>query len=159
MADPVTIGLTLLTTGLSMAAQIAQGNQAAAIANANAAAVTDAASSDAAVLARRNKRIQGEARAAIGASGVTVEGSPLLVLADNEREAALQEGEILRRGVNRAKAIKYEGQVQKQQGYVGAGTALLQGVGQVGLNNPFKTLGSGSSSYRLDAAGRILGGV
>lgn len=76
-------------------------------------------------------------RAAIGAAGVTLEGSPLDVLEDQALEAELDALNIRYGG--RLQATNYRSQAQldrsaarnaKTQGFLSAGSTLLQGVGK-----------------------------
>jgi hypothetical protein len=98
------------------------------------------ASRDAAAIARANRqeelqRILAGQRARIGASGITEEGSPLLVEMKSAEQAQMDLARITYAGATRAQSYTSEGVLQgfystkaEQAGYVGAGTALLGGA-------------------------------
>ena len=105
-----------------------QENQAQAARN--AAAVQEAQSRE------RNKRIMALARARAGASGVvSTEGSPLLVMLENARQAEL-EAQLIRYGgeiqagflEGESRLSTFRGRNARRAGNIGAGTTLLSGV-------------------------------
>ena len=88
------------------------------------------------VISLRKKQYQqlGAVRAAVGASGVTMEGSPLDVLESSVAEATLDvqrlqyAGELRARGYeNEATLFEYESKTTKKAGYFNAASALLMG--------------------------------
>lgn len=119
--------------------QISSANQQAAAQEANAAAARDAAkaSMDAATAeAEQRARIMrgkiGEASAAYGASGVTMEGSSLLKIVDLASEAELDRQMTLYRGKSQARAQNYQAAIDdtsadntRAGGYMKAGETLL----------------------------------
>lgn len=89
-------GAMAVATGVQMAGQYMQGQQAAdaaeynaQIANQNATIATQQGEAAVQQLGRQQYRQLGAATAAYGASGVTMEGSPTDVLAQSAAEAAL----------------------------------------------------------------------
>ena len=105
-----------------------QENQAQAARN--AAAVQEARSRE------RNERIMALARARAGASGiVSTEGSPLLVMLENARQAEL-EAQLIRYGgeiqagflEGESRLSTFRGRNARRAGNIGAGTTLLSGV-------------------------------
>lgn len=115
--------------GIQQAGAIKQqaGAQAAAL-RYNAAQARDAGSAESSRIRRAGRRELGRQRAAIGASGVRAEGSPLEVLAHNayeiEREAVA--AEIA--GRNTARLDEAQARSVKRAARTGAGTALLGGA-------------------------------
>ena len=91
--------------------------QQAALARAQAAA-------DAIEERRAQARNLGRARAGLGAAGVTVEGSPIEVLADVAAEGELEAQKILHRGEVAANAEEYRALEAQSR----AGAALLSGI-------------------------------
>lgn len=86
---------------------------------------------------KRTDAIRARARANAGASGVeTGEGSPLLVMLENARQAQYETelikygGEIQSAGFEtEAKLRTFESRAVRRAGMIGAGTTLLAGVG------------------------------
>lgn len=95
----------------------------------------------------RFRRLQATARATLGTSGQTGEGSATDLLAENASQGELdaltiryggdvRAGNLRRAAANSASALnsqaalyQYEGQQRKFAGYLGAGTTLLQAAG------------------------------
>ena len=78
-------GITMgqLGTGLSVMGSIGQGMAAARAAEYNAALALEQGKAKEAALRRQGKDVLGKMRAGIAKSGVTTEGTPLLVLAES----------------------------------------------------------------------------
>jgi hypothetical protein len=119
-------------------AQASAAEQQAAFAEQNAAIARQRAASDEARTRRENRRRQGLARATIGASGVTFEGSPLDVLSDSAAEAELdaltvrQAGELEASGFRQqARNARARASDARTAGRIGAGTALLSGASRL----------------------------
>ena len=81
------------------------------------------------------RRLKATQRASYAKSGVTMEGSPLEVLADTQAQADLQEMIIRHGGEVSANAYKMEGMFARRAGrsaetagYIGAGSSLLAGA-------------------------------
>lgn len=100
---------------------------------------------------RDARRRVGAARAAYGASGVTLEGSPLDVLEESASLAELDKQQILYNGELRAMGYtdtasldRAGGRNAERQGYFGAASTLLLGASKVGANKkePPKVPGS-----------------
>lgn len=121
---------------------IAQGNAAAAAANynaeiaeRNAQAARISAASEAAAVKRKTDRQLGTARAAIGASGITVEGTPLDVLAETAALGETDRQMVLWKGENQAVGYESEAELNRMQassarttGYFSAASSLLTGI-------------------------------
>ena len=77
-------------------------------------------------------RFLGAQRAAYGASGVTLEGTPIDVLADTAAQAELDALAIQWGGQARATALSSQASAARLGGYMGAGAALLEGASSWG---------------------------
>lgn len=165
MADPVTAGLILAATATTFQVM---GTMQAARANANAANYNAAVSSNNAVAARdqadadaRRQRILGDKalggiRAATGASGVTMEGSPLDVLGESAANAELDVLSIKYKGELRARGNESDATLDtarasnvRTTGYLASAGVLLEGGSKImekrgGLNK------TPTGSYTLD---------
>lgn len=136
--------LALLAVGTAFSAigAIQQGQAAnsaakynAAVAGQRATAAKQQAAADMDKKRRDTVRRLGSIRAAYGASGVTLEGSPLDVLAESAANAELDvltikyKGDLEATGYgNEATLETARGQQARTAGYMGAGAALLTGV-------------------------------
>lgn len=88
---------------------------------------------------RHARRVQGAARAAAGASGVTMEGSPLDVLEDNATQAELDtltlkyRGELRAQGYEQAGSMeRFKGDSSARAGRMAAAGTLLSSYGSKG---------------------------
>lgn len=128
-----------------------------------AAAATAQAGSDEAIARDRFRRLQAAARASLGVSGQTGEGSATDLLAENASAAELDaltiryggaaRADAIRRGANlgadalvqqaglnagalnsQANLFRFQGSQAAFGGYLGAGTSLLTGAGQFARN-------------------------
>ena len=115
MADPITIfsGVPMLGGMIGAMGAQAQGQSAAAaqqfnadLAGRNATLARESAATDAAIQERQSRMQLGSIRAAYGASGVTMAGSPLDVLEMSVANAERDRQQILYRG--ELKALGYE---------------------------------------------------
>lgn len=171
------IGLGL-SAGVSAIGAIQQGQQQkqiseynARVAEQNAAAAKAQAALDEENIRVRTRAIQGTVRARAGAAGVDLGGSPLDLLASNASEAELEAlaaryaGETAAsRYTSQAALERAMGKTAETRGYFGAAANLLSAAGSAyKAYGPFTAAGGPSLSttvpYRLDAAGRVLGGV
>lgn len=149
MAGPFAIaGAVVQAVGAIRSAQSASAaaDYNAQIAERNAALARDQAASD-----EQRQRIQarkqlGAMRAGYGASGVTLDGSPLDVLENSAAEAELDALTIRYKGEVSALGYRTESAQQRArsanattEGYYNAGSALLQGGA--------KAYGMGSGNY------------
>jgi hypothetical protein len=122
----------------SMVSGISQRSQArsqAAYAKANAGLAEQQAESQAQVIREKARRIAGQNRAAIGASGVDLAGSFLDALADSDinseldAQTALWNGKLEARNYRaQAKASKAAGGSALVGGFFGAGTSAISGA-------------------------------
>jgi len=106
----------------------------AAVSERDALAARQKAGFDEAAHRRRTRKFLGKQRALYGKSGVTFEGSPLLVMEETAAEAELDAlairygGEIeAGRHLSLAELERARGKQAKRAGYLGAGTSLLTG--------------------------------
>ena len=122
-------------------AQAAAGKYNERVAANQAQAAREAAALEADRAHDKNRRLLASQRARIGASGITTEGSPLLVMMDSAEQAALDEATIRYRGSLGAAAATSEGVLQgfygrqaRRAGTIGAGASLLTGVSRAGAS-------------------------
>jgi hypothetical protein len=135
---------TIAATAMQAVGALSQGMQAknaakynAKLAEQNAAMARDQANADAQAQQRDARRTIGLARANYGASGVTLEGSPLDVLeqsaalAELDRQTILYKGEVRATGYgNEAALEKHRGKTAMMEGIMGAGSAIVMGYGK-----------------------------
>jgi len=146
----------------------AQGQSAAAaqqynadIAGRNAGLARDAAAHDAAVQERQSRMAFGSMRAAYGASGVTVEGSPMDVLqmsmtnAERDRQQILYRGELKALGYEDTRTLSlYGAESAKSQADWATASSLLTGfTGSARLFSSGKTAASAAVPVRAGGAG------
>lgn len=139
VAPYVSIGGAIL--GAAGAAQAGRAQQdmsgyQAAIMQQQAERERKQAEADATELRSRNQRLMARQRTLYSASGVTREGTPLLVEEDTAAEAELEALKVLSGGQVRATRLeqqagleRFSGRLAKQQGYARGGALLLSGVG------------------------------
>lgn len=89
--------------------------------------------------ADKHRRILASQRVAVGASGISTEGSPLTVMMDTAAEAKYQEGLIKYGGQQQTEGYLAEASLQgfygrqaTQAGYLNSGRSLLSGASSVG---------------------------
>lgn len=157
-------------------AQSAAAKTNAEVARQNAIAATDQAAAEEARQRRIARQVQGAGRAAIGASGVSLEGSPLDILeqnAINEELDALNiryRGQLASRGYGvEANQYSMEARTAKTTGYMSAAGKLLTGASSAygnyykgtnttsQTNTGYGTTGMGKMTSSAD--GRLVGGV
>lgn len=141
MADPFTLGL--IATGFQAVSSIQQGQAAQQAANYQATVAQQQgeqakqiATSQEEDYRRQQSRLMGAQRAAVGGSGATMAGTPLLSAEDMMGEAELQALKIRyggdiesARAKQQAELLRYQGKQAKQQSYTRAGASLLSGLG------------------------------
>ena len=129
-------------TALSAYGQIQQGKAQqkwgsynAALAERDAETARLNAEYEAGVQCKETQKLLGRQRALYGKSGVTLEGSPLLMMAETAAEGELDALMIERGGKTRAQGYRSEavlsrmkGKAAKRAGYYGAGSTLLTGA-------------------------------
>jgi hypothetical protein len=120
-------------------AQVASSNFNAQINQRNATLATQQATVEAERVARQGELAQGRMRAALGASGLTVDGSALDALADSAAQAQLDVETVKYRG--RLAAMGYHdnvaldrlaGRTAREQGTLRTASEVLTGVGRAG---------------------------
>lgn len=159
--DIIAIVATVVSTVASTAAAVYSSQQAASareyeaeVANVNAQQAQLAAEAEAADRRRRARYLLGTQLAATGASGVEVEGSPLLVMMDSAVQEDLEARRIRYRGflqatgsAQQAALARYEAGQTRTAGYIGAGTSLLRGADTLAARRAYgrtgATLGGG----------------
>ena len=133
--------------GLSAYSQIEQSKAQEKMSQYNAAVArqdAEAAREAAAYEELRHKdetgRLRGRMLALYGKSGVTMEGSPLEVMAESAAQAELDTLAIRRAGATAASRHEAQAQLDvirgrsaRRAGYYGAGTTLLSSAGQIGM--------------------------
>ena len=166
----IAAGSAILGTGLGVISSIRQGSaQSAAlksqaagarynqqVAEMNAQAVENASAYQTQLQREKNQRLLASQKVGYGKAGVTMEGTPLEVMADT---AADQEKDIIAQRYNydiqawryRSQAGQYGFEADRSMsmasgattaGYLGAGTTLLTGIGRAVA--PFMGSGPGS---------------
>lgn len=137
----VPIAMTVAAAAMSAASSIQQGKQASAAAkfnadmqNRNAGIARQQAAAEEEKQRRLGYMRQGAARAAYGASGVSIEGSPLDILEQSAAQEELDALNIRYRGAIGAQSAEGQaalssmrGDAAMQAGYTGAGSAILLG--------------------------------
>lgn len=121
----------------------------ARIADNNAIIAEQNAATDERKQRRVAERERASSRARIGAAGVALEGSPLEVLEDQALEAELDALNVRYGGRLQASNFRSQAQLDRSrarsvrtQGFISAGTSLLNGAGKFGEKSP---VGSGAS--------------
>ena len=119
-----------LVSGVS---QYSQAKSQAAYARTNATLAEQQAQSQAQVIREKARRLSGQNRVAIGASGVDISGSFLDALADSDIDAELDARTALWNGKieamnqrGQARAAKARGESALVKGIFGAGTSALR---------------------------------
>lgn len=136
-----TIGTVVSVMGVlnqgQQAKQAAEYN--AAVARNNAIAARQQAAANAAAQERKSRQQIGAMRAAYGASGVGLEGSPIDVLENSAAMAELDRQNILYAGTLKAQGYESTAGQELMRGenavtssYFAAGSALLSGMGKSG---------------------------
>lgn len=142
VAAPALIAMMAISTAVSVASAVMQGQQAsraakynARVAENNAIAARQTAEFEEARQRQRASRVLASQRAALGASGVALEGSPLLAMADSAEQAELDALAIRYSGSveearhkSQAAADRLQASAARRAGYFGAATSLLRGM-------------------------------
>lgn len=115
---------------IGAAGSISAGNAEKKAAQQNAALARMQAEEEARRTRRDTDALMGRQRAVVGASGTTMEGSPLLIVEDTAREAEIEIRHILRGGAARAESLRQSGNAAAQAGFLDAGSTLLSGIGR-----------------------------
>lgn len=137
------LGMQAAGTGLSIYGSLLSGQQQAAAAGTQAKlsrlqseAEEERASAEAGVIRRKARELFSAQRAAYAASGVKLEGSPLLVMADTIRESGRDILNVYKQSDARKLGYEIEADMFKAYGksartasYINAGSTLLTGIG------------------------------
>lgn len=143
MADPVT--LTIAAGVADAAGSVIEGigaqrsaNYNARLADQNAGIATMQAASEEARSRNDAARLAGEQVASYGASGVTLEGSPMTVMRESAVNAEMDALSIRYQGALKSRAYRAEadqqrfaGKQARVAGFIGGATKLLSGGAQV----------------------------
>jgi len=165
MAALPAIGATISAAGALMA-----GRQEQALARAQGAAFDQQAEADRRAanfeIARESRSlqaIQGAAIARVGASGVTLQGSPAEVLAANAAEhqldlEAIRYGSQLRQGQlkTQAQISRFQGAQARTDSVVRAGSEFVSGISQYYDPNKAVRLGVSNPAFQAGAGQRWL---
>lgn len=155
---------------MTAASSIQQGKQAEASAKFNSDMMNRNATiarQQAAAEEEKHRRLgymrQGAARAAYGASGVAMEGSPLDILEQSAAQEELDALNIRYRGEigaqsaeGQAALSRMRGAAASQAGYMGAGSAILMGAEKAGSyykGSPPPAGGGGLEQFQHTSAG------
>lgn len=129
----------MIGMGMQAAGGIYQGLQAKYTSEYNAAVAKEEAKTEEVLTEitiqrhrRFAKKLQSAQIARYGAAGVTLEGSPILVMADSAAEAELDEALIKFEGASKAGALRREASLQKMYGKSALYGALIS-AGQTGV--------------------------
>lgn len=125
------VALMVASTAVSTIGAISQANAAAQAAEYNAAVARQEAAAEEARRRREAERQMGQIRAGRAKSGVTVEGSPLIVLADSAMEAEIDALNARWTGETSAKLYKMEARSARRAGIYNAGASLLSGASKI----------------------------
>lgn len=159
--------LMLATTTLSAVGSIMQGNQAAAVGEAQQAASYQAANAERMAfgyestrVADRNKRAASAALVQVAGSGVSLTGSPTEVLADNAEQSALDIEAIMFNSAIKQNNLRTQGDLAKMQGdqrktagYIGAATNTANGLAS--LYTPRNAVRVGGSNFPVTGTGGL----
>jgi hypothetical protein len=162
----IAAGAAVASTAVSAVGAIQQGKAAQASAKFNADMMSrnaQIARQQAAAEEEKHRRLtymrQGAARAAYGASGVSIEGSPLDILEQSAAQEELDALNIRYRGEigaqsseGQAALSSMSGDAAMQAGYIGAGSSILLGASKAG--GIYARSGSSSTTQKyIDASG------
>jgi DNA repair ATPase RecN len=136
MAQAVIIGASIASSAVSAIGQLKQGDAAKKAGDMNAANARQNAS-DAIEQARLNEvqqrkdsyKVISSARADYGASGATLEGSPMDVLEQSSRNAELDALTIRYGGQVRANAYERDAKISEMEGNAARSTSRLAAAG------------------------------
>lgn len=134
-------------------AQSDAANYSAGVARNNAVAAQQQAQQAAEMQKKKSQQMLGATRAAYGASGLTMEGSPLDILASSASDAELDRQNILYQGHVRAAGYENDATMSKMAGdnamtqsYFSAAGTLLSGGAKVYGRSPGSGLGGSGDS-------------
>lgn len=122
--------LAVAGTVMQVGGQLSAGKAAQGAANYNAqSALIEAQSRETAQRASAARQL-GATRAAIGKSGATSEGTPLMVLAESAANAEIDALNTRQTGERQAALYRAQGANARKTSYLQAGTSLLQSAGK-----------------------------
>jgi hypothetical protein len=131
-AGAFSAGTALATAGsaLGVMGALSAGKAAQGSANYNAQSAEMEAASREAAQRSQAARQMGSMRAAIGKSGATSEGTPLMVLAESAANAEIDALNTRIMGQRQANLYRAQGANARKQSYIQAGTSLLSSAGK-----------------------------
>jgi len=137
------IELLLGLTALSGAGQIFTGVEQQKAASREADEVIRQTEAEATRKRKSLAKLSAKQRTQILKSGITLEGSPLLVLEETRREGVAEIGDVRRAGIARSQALTNQGRAAFFRGLFGGISTVSQGFLTAGAlknkpSNPFK---------------------
>ena len=117
-------------TILNVMSQLSQGSTAERLAEREAEQARMQGREREKLIRKSGARAKGRLRAAIGKSGVTLEGSPMDALAESAMNIEMDAINARYGAESQAQATEFEGQARKRASRVGAAASLLSGTGQ-----------------------------
>ncbi|MFV1850114.1 MAG: hypothetical protein ACMZ66_05340 [Thalassospira sp.] len=148
MFESILSGLAKAAPFLGAGAKLYAANEARRASNRQADLIREQASRDAAQRQRQNQRLLASQRARYSAAGVTLEGTPGLVLDETDSMAAQDISDIYYFGNQSANAARRSGRAGMIGGFLDASSSLLGGhdnwkdLGLFGSSQP--SVGGGS---------------
>jgi hypothetical protein len=131
MATAIPIILAVVSTAATVYSSVQSGNAEEKADKRAARQAMAAAQREAADTKKKHQRIIASQEAKFGASGLTMEGSPLLVQMESLKESEEQLGRILQGGGMKAEAYEEAGEQAQTAGYAGGVKGLLSGADTV----------------------------
>lgn len=127
------LGQTLATvgTGLGALGNIRAGQAEAGAARYNAEMANREAANKANLIRQEGDRRQGQMRAAISKSGVRMEGTPLMVLAESAANNEIDAMNAIQTGQMTSNLYRAQGTNARRAGNIRAGTSLLTGLSRI----------------------------
>ena len=128
MATAIPIILAVVSTAATVYSSVQSGRAEDKASDRAAKQAMAAAQREAADTKKRHQAIIATQEARYGASGLTMEGTPLLVQMESLKESEEQLGRILQGGGMKAEAYEEAGEQAKTAGYAGGVKGLLSGT-------------------------------
>lgn len=140
------IGGAVASAAGAVTSGIAQSNAAkynAKLADQNAQVARDQAAAEARLQREKSEKILGATRAAYGASGVTLEGSPLDLLEESAANAELDNLNIRYKGTLQSRGYMNEASLYRAQARNARTSGIIEGISSIGrgIGNSYDKLG------------------
>jgi hypothetical protein len=130
MADPVTIGLIAASTMMSMAGKFMEGKSKSDLYKAEGQMAVEKAIAERDAIREHTSSVMAEQRLRYGASGVTMEGSPMAVQQETALQGELQARRSMWTGSVEKMLSRYKAKQTMKAAYWGMGSSLLGGATQ-----------------------------